>query len=516
MHSFFHISKFKCCIIAVLSALFVLLSSTFYGFQTDVYQSVKDIPNPKNEGGGYISDPQGILNGNQKDSLNALLDTLDQNTGVEAAVVIINDFNPNTDDFTFATDLFRAWGIGKRQADNGLLLFISINRRQYRFITGYGVEGLLPDGDLKTIGERILVPAFKQQKYGDGIINTINIIVRYLQQPANKRELNTLLAKSVPQHSPGANSGFSAKAIRLIVALLLWAFAVWQIHEIKSKIPKSSKLRANLYTDVSGWVAMVLIGFVVLVGIILFFSGHVMHALSVFVSIYTFFGYTWIWLYLFFAHLNVLSRMRRHYQDDVNFTDAVKQFYKQTWWHLLLSPLTVIFLLVEFFRANRLKKRMTPLLDDQGNAMQRLDRDQPVKIEDYLSAGQQNEEQIGSLVYDIWMSPSNPKPKLIPHPGYEYSHFDQCPKCGFRTLSQPVKITLRRATYTHSGEAKRINLCRYCNFEKFIETIILARLTQSSGSSSSSSNSGSSSSSSSSSSSWGGGSTGGGGAGGSW
>jgi uncharacterized protein len=397
-----------------------------------------------------------------------------------------------------------------------LLLFISINRRQYRFITGYGVEGLLPDGDLKTIGEQTLIPAFKQQKYGDGIINTLQIIVHYLQQPVNKKELNTLLAKPMPQHSQGANSGLSAKAMRLMVALLLWAVAVWQIQRIKFKIPKSTKLRANLYIDVSGWVAMGLIGFVTLIGIILFFSGHVIDALSAFARVYTFFGYTWIWLYLFFAHLNVLSRMRRHYQDDVNFTDAVRQFYKQTWWHLLLSPLTIIFLLVEHFHANRLKKRMTPLPDDQGSLMQRLDRDQLLKTEGYLSAGQLKEEQVGSLVYDIWVSLVNHKPTLIAHPGYEYRHFDQCPKCKFRTLSQPVKVTLRRATNTNSGEAKRVNLCRYCNFEKFIETIILARLTQSSGSSSSSSSSGSSSSSSSSSGSWGGGSTGGGGAGGSW
>lgn len=517
MYPSFHIIKVKCCTIAVLSLLFILFSLTCCGFQTDVYPLTRDIPNPKNEGRSYISDPEGILSGNQKGSLNAILDTLDQKTGVEAAVVLINDFDPNQDDFTFATNLFREWGIGKRQADNGLLLFVSINRRQYRFITGYGVEGLLPDGDLKTIGERALVPAFKQQKYGDGVINTMQIIVRYLQQPANKKELNALLAKSLPHSSPVANSGLSAKALRLIAALLFWAVAVWQIQRFKSKIPKSSMLRANLYTDVTGWVGMVLIGFVALVGIILFFSGHVMRALSAFVSSYAFFGYTWIWMYLFFAHLMVLSRMRRHYQDDVNFTGAVKHFYKQAWWHFLLSPLTIIFMLIEVRRATRLQDRMTPLFDDQGNPMQRLDRDQLVETEDYLSAGQLKEEQIGSLAYDIWISPDSSKPTLIAHPGYEFSHFDQCPKCGFRTLSQPVKITLRRATYTHSGEAKRVNLCRQCNFEKFIETIILARLTQSSGSSSSSSSSGSSSrSSSSSSSSWGGGSTGGGGAGGSW
>jgi uncharacterized protein len=63
---------------------------------------------------------------------------------VETAVVIIRDFKEDEDAFAFATALFRHWGIGKRKANNGLLVFISTNRKQYRFITGYGVEGLLP------------------------------------------------------------------------------------------------------------------------------------------------------------------------------------------------------------------------------------------------------------------------------------------------------------------------------------------------------------------------------------
>jgi uncharacterized protein len=95
--------KFFCLPVFAL----ILMSRPCCALQLDVYRSVKEVPNPKSEGGGYISDPQGVLSGSQKDSLNTILETLDQKTGVEAAVVIINDFDPNQDDFSFATNLFR-------------------------------------------------------------------------------------------------------------------------------------------------------------------------------------------------------------------------------------------------------------------------------------------------------------------------------------------------------------------------------------------------------------------------
>jgi uncharacterized protein len=49
---------------------------------------------------------------------------------------------------------------------------------------------LLPDAALSKIGESVLVPAFKEQAYGRGIINAMQIISQYLQQPVNKKELN--------------------------------------------------------------------------------------------------------------------------------------------------------------------------------------------------------------------------------------------------------------------------------------------------------------------------------------
>jgi uncharacterized protein len=101
------------CLFGLLVAILFLSSASCYAFQDKPYQSVAEIPNPKEAGTGYVSDPQSLLTAGERDSLNHLINELDNITSVEAAVVIIKDFNENEDDFTFATALFRKWGIGK-------------------------------------------------------------------------------------------------------------------------------------------------------------------------------------------------------------------------------------------------------------------------------------------------------------------------------------------------------------------------------------------------------------------
>jgi uncharacterized protein len=81
----------------------------------------------------------------------------------------------------------------KSSSDNGLLLLIAKDRRKYRFISGSGVEGLLPDIVLKQIGEDYLVPAFREEQYDEGILNAISAINEKLTNPQNQVEIQSLI-----------------------------------------------------------------------------------------------------------------------------------------------------------------------------------------------------------------------------------------------------------------------------------------------------------------------------------
>jgi uncharacterized protein len=61
----------------------------------------------------------------------------------------------------YATELFNRWGVGKREADNGVLLLVSLGDRRVEIETGYGMEAILPDAVAGEILDTAVVPRFR-------------------------------------------------------------------------------------------------------------------------------------------------------------------------------------------------------------------------------------------------------------------------------------------------------------------------------------------------------------------
>ena len=116
-----------------------------------------------------------------------------------------------------------------------------------------------------------------------------------------------------------------------------------------------------------------------------------------------------------------------------------------------------------------------------------------------LEEGQQAEERVGSVDYDVWKCEACSHHFTLRYPKW-FSGFAKCPQCQNHTKSS-TETVVERATTTSSGSANVVEQCAFCSFHAEY-TRVLPRIE-----SSSSSSSGSSSSSS-----FGGGSSGGGGA----
>ena len=116
-----------------------------------------------------------------------------------------------------------------------------------------------------------------------------------------------------------------------------------------------------------------------------------------------------------------------------------------------------------------------------------------------LENGQQAEERVGSVDYDVWKCPACSHHFTLRYPKW-VSSFAKCPQCRNRTKSS-TETVIESASTISSGSARVVEQCAFCSFTREY-TKVLPRIE-----SSSSSSSGSSSSSS-----FGGGSSGGGGA----
>lgn len=470
--------------------------------------TVDEIPDPKKLGQDYyVSDPDGNLN--NVDSLNRLITRIEKQTKTEIAIVIVNDFDANLDEFEFGMQLFRKWGIGKKDVNNGLLLFASVDRRKYRFITGYGLEGLLPDVKLKHIAERNLLPAFRTQNYDEGVVNSLNAIADFLNSPNNSAEIQSLIAETNKSKNEWKDPVvYSGIIISLFALVLIY---------IRKKIPvvkiKSNKNQVNTYDKslAGGCISLFLIAFFSLFiwAFAFDFKGFRFSIANIPLVLYII-----ISLFIFFRYLSALSSLRKLHVDDENFFKAAKELNKKAWPLAVLSPLVLFGILKNANTRNKLTSRFTPLLDSNNNKMIRVDRDINIEGKPFLNKGQRKEETLFVYDYDIWESQNHKEYEIKAWAAENFDDFSECPKCKFKTLSKPKIETVRGATYSNKGEAKEIQECSYCNHEIFIKTVVLAMLVESSSSSGSSNSS--SSSSSSSSGSWGGGSSGGGGSGGSW
>jgi len=127
-------------------------------------QNIIAKPNPAT----LVTDVAGALTPEQKQALEKKLVAIDDSSSNQIVVVII----PTLDGYPkeeYANKLFRAWGIGDKKKNNGVLLLIAINDRQIWIEVGYGLEGAIPDITALNIIDNDIKPAFKAGNYYEGI-----------------------------------------------------------------------------------------------------------------------------------------------------------------------------------------------------------------------------------------------------------------------------------------------------------------------------------------------------------
>jgi uncharacterized protein len=118
---------------------------------------------------GYVNDLADVLDETTEAKLEAFLDQLQRKTGAEFAILTVTTTAPETPD-AYKVRVFKAWGIGKRGEDNGLLMLLAREERELKFETGYGLEGPLPDGLQSRIFRREMAPRFQSGDFAGGII----------------------------------------------------------------------------------------------------------------------------------------------------------------------------------------------------------------------------------------------------------------------------------------------------------------------------------------------------------
>ena len=126
-----------------------------------------------------VIDQANILSPIEKQAISQRILNL-HNAGKGQVGVVIVPTTGQEDIFDYSMRIADAWQLGSAKRDNGLLMTIAINDRRIQILTGYGLEGVLPDIVAGRIINDKITPYFKQAQYAQGIDSGLTEIERIL------------------------------------------------------------------------------------------------------------------------------------------------------------------------------------------------------------------------------------------------------------------------------------------------------------------------------------------------
>jgi len=128
-----------------------------------------------------VVDQANLLSAAEKQAISQKIFQLHEQGKAQVGIVIV----PTTgqeDIFDYAMRVAEKWQLGSAKRDNGILMAIAVNDRRIQILTGYGLEGIMPDIIVSRIIRNQITPYFKQAQYAQGIDAGLTEITRILNQ----------------------------------------------------------------------------------------------------------------------------------------------------------------------------------------------------------------------------------------------------------------------------------------------------------------------------------------------
>ena len=127
----------------------------------------------------YTCNPDGILSAHAVSTMDSIFYALEQQTGIQTVVAEVGEIDP-ADCFEFAHALFTAQGVGQQGKDNGLVILLSTEERCIQFVTGYGLEGSLPDAICKRIQSKYMVDLLGDERWDEAMVAGSRALYKHL------------------------------------------------------------------------------------------------------------------------------------------------------------------------------------------------------------------------------------------------------------------------------------------------------------------------------------------------
>ncbi|MEG0307790.1 MAG: TPM domain-containing protein [Clostridium sp.] len=217
-------NKFSKIFLSSLILLLVLFS--FTALAEDTYPTPTDYK--------YVNDYVGIITDSQAKSIVSIGKELEDKTGAQVAIVIINSTSrvPIED---YSNKLFRTWGLGQKDKDNGILIVLALEDKKWKVEVGRGLEGAIPDALSSRIMNSVAVPQFRDGNYGEGLVQSYSVIADHVSEEYGIT-LDKSLNITLPKENSSNNNTRNSKLLVIVVAVLFFADLIFNRGRIFSSL----------------------------------------------------------------------------------------------------------------------------------------------------------------------------------------------------------------------------------------------------------------------------------------
>jgi uncharacterized protein len=195
----------------LLTALFALVVAAGAAFAAPAFPALT----------GRVVDDAHLLSAGTDRKLTALLAEHEKQTGNQVVIATIKSLDGN-DIRDYGYRLGRAWKIGQKGKDNGVVILVAAAEHDVSIEVGYGLEGDLTDAQSKLIIENTIVPAFKKGDFDGGLYNGSVQVLRTLGG-------NPSGADAVPQIDEDQQQGGGLPLPVIIFLLIVFGRFFWPL-----------------------------------------------------------------------------------------------------------------------------------------------------------------------------------------------------------------------------------------------------------------------------------------------
>ena len=152
---------------------FGLLGLLLAFFATFAHSAETIPPAPRD----HFNDYAGVVRSDTARQLDAELTQFERDTSNQLVVAIFPHMQSDSSIEDYTVRVFQAWKVGLKGQNNGAVLFIFSQDHKLRIVTGYGLEGALPDARCKQIIENEITPRFRSGDFTGGVTAGVHAMI---------------------------------------------------------------------------------------------------------------------------------------------------------------------------------------------------------------------------------------------------------------------------------------------------------------------------------------------------